>query len=88
MKPIKRTSRFVRHYKTRIAVDIQLRTEFMDAVAIFLHDPAAVRDHALMGRMSRDRAFAVNDEYRVIYTEMADHYLFKDIGKHQQVYYW
>jgi mRNA-degrading endonuclease YafQ of YafQ-DinJ toxin-antitoxin module len=57
-------------------------------VALFLDDPAAVNDHALTGKMSRERAFTINDDYRVIYTEKPDHYLFKDVGTHAQVYYW
>jgi addiction module RelE/StbE family toxin len=88
MKPIKRTRRFIRHYKERISQNQQLCTEFFDTVTIFLHDPTAVNDHALKGRMSRDRAFSINDDYRVIYTDKEDHYLFQDIGTHQQVYYW
>jgi mRNA-degrading endonuclease YafQ of YafQ-DinJ toxin-antitoxin module len=88
MKPIRRTQQFIRHYKVRIARNLQLRTEFADAVAMFLHDPTAVSDHALKGRMTRDRAFSINDDYRVIYADKGDHYLFKDVGTHQQVYYW
>lgn len=55
---------------------------------MFLHNPMAVNDHALKGRMGHDRAFSVNEEYRVVYTIKNDHYLFKDIGTHEQVYYW
>ena len=86
MKPIRRTQRFIRHYRERIARDNLLRQEFLDAVDIFLHDPTAVNDHALKGRMTRDRAFSINDEYRVIYADKEDHYLFKDVGTHEQVY--
>jgi mRNA-degrading endonuclease YafQ of YafQ-DinJ toxin-antitoxin module len=88
MKPIRRTKRFIRHYRERIARNNQLRQEFVEAVGIFLYDPTAVNDHALRGKMSRDRAFSINDEYRVIYADKEDHYLFKDVGTHEQVYYW
>lgn len=86
MKPMKRTTRFVRHYKERIARSQLLRSEFLEAVAVFLDAPANVNDHALKGRISHDRAFAINGDYRVIYIEKPDHYLFKDIGTHEQVY--
>ena len=87
MKPIKRTRRFIRHYRERIARNQQLRTEFLDAVTMFLHDPSAVNDHALKEKMSRDRAFSINADYRVIYADKEDHYLIKDVGTHRQVYY-
>ena len=83
---MKRTRRFIRHYRERIAQHPQLRSEFLDAVTMFLHDPAAVNDHALKGKMSRERAFAINADYRVIYADKEDHYLFKDVGTHRQVY--
>jgi len=51
-----------------------------------LYDPTAVNDHALKSKMSRDRAFSINDDYRVIYADKEDHYLFKDVGAHEQVY--
>lgn len=86
MKPIRRTPRFIRHFKERIARDEQLRQEFLDAVDAFLHDPTAVNDHALRGKMTRDRAFSINEDYRVIYADKEDHYLFKDVGAHEQVY--
>jgi hypothetical protein len=38
--------------------------------------------------MSRDRAFSINADYRVIYTEKDDRFLFKDVGTHLQVYFW
>jgi mRNA-degrading endonuclease YafQ of YafQ-DinJ toxin-antitoxin module len=87
MKPIRRTERFIRHYKERIARNDPLRQEFMDAIDTFLHDPTAVNDHSLKGKMSRDRAFSINADYRVIYADKEDHYLFKDVGTHEQVYY-
>jgi addiction module RelE/StbE family toxin len=88
MKPIKRTRQFIRHYKERIAQNQQLRLDFFDAPEMFLHDPATVNDHALKGKMSRDRAFSISEDYRVIYADKEDHYLFLDVGTHQQVYFW
>ncbi|KKR50335.1 MAG: hypothetical protein UU81_C0050G0009 [Microgenomates group bacterium GW2011_GWC1_41_8] len=87
MKPIKRTKRFDRHYKERIAQNDLLNEDFVDAVDTFLQDPTSVHDHALKGVMTQNRAFSINNDYRVIYEEKDDYYLFKDIGTHVQIYH-
>ena len=86
MKQIRRTNRFKRLYKERIAVDGQLREDFLDSVEAFLEDRNLVDDHALEDVMSGQRAFSINDEYRVVYIEQEEYYLFLNVGTHEQVY--
>ena len=75
-----------RHYKQRIARNEQLRKTFRENVETFLVDKALVRDHQLQGKMGLMRAFCITDDYRLIYLEFAQYYLFDDVGTHAQVY--
>ena len=86
MKRIHRSVQFRRHYKLRIAKDEQLRQEFIESVAAFREDSALVGDHTLEEPMKGERAFAINEDYRVVYVEKKDSFLFKDVGTHDQVY--
>ena len=36
--------------------------------------------------MGGQRAFSINEEYRVVYIEGEDYYLLVDVGTHEQVY--
>lgn len=85
-KPIKYTPRFVHHYRDRIAKDERLKQEFIESVDTFLENPAFVADHPLEDKMSDKRAFSITDEYRVVYREQDEYYLFLDVGTHEQVY--
>lgn len=87
MKPIKHTPRFKRAYDARIAKNAYLREAFFDAVETFVADREIVGDHPLEGRMSRFRAFRIDQDYRVIYVDAEDAYYFVDVGRHRDVYY-
>jgi mRNA-degrading endonuclease YafQ of YafQ-DinJ toxin-antitoxin module len=63
-----------------------LTAAFHESVASFLVDPASVDAHALEGKMGLYRAFSINDDYRVVYTETPEYFLFQDVGTHKQVY--
>lgn len=86
MKEIKYASHFARNYKQRIARDKQLVRDFRDSVDAFLEDRSLVDDHPLEDAMHGKRSFSVDSEYRVIYIERDEYYLFLDIGTHEQVY--
>ena len=86
MKRIHRSVRFRSHYKHRISKDEQLRKDFIESVAAFREDKDLVGDHELEKPMKGERAFAINEEYRVVYVERKDSFLFKDVGTHAQVY--
>jgi len=85
-KPIKYTERFLRNYRERIAKDLALKQEFIDSVDVFLENPAFVADHPLEDVMADKRAFSITDEYRVVYRDNGEYYLFLDVGTHDQVY--
>ena len=36
--------------------------------------------------MEGQRAFSINEEYRVVYLEKTDEYIFLNVGTHAQVY--
>jgi mRNA-degrading endonuclease YafQ of YafQ-DinJ toxin-antitoxin module len=86
MKEIRWSKSFTRHYQQRIAQDEQLTEAFWDSVETFVVEPRLVNDHALQNVMQGKRAFSINEEYRVVYLEKADEYVFLDVGTHEQVY--
>lgn len=86
MKTIKYSSQFIRHYKERIATNDRLKQDFRESVDVFREDRAFVDDHALEDAMSGQRSFSVNEEYRVVYIERKEYYLFINVGTHEQVY--
>ena len=86
MKKIRRTNRFKRLYKERIVVSEHLKRDFIDSVEAFREDRTLVDDHPLSDVMHGRRSFSINSDYRVIYIEKADEYVFVDIGTHEQVY--
>jgi mRNA-degrading endonuclease YafQ of YafQ-DinJ toxin-antitoxin module len=75
-----------RHYQQRIAKDEQLTEAFWESVETFVVDPTLVKDHALQNVMQGKRAFSITEEYRVVYLEKDDEYVFLDVGTHDQVY--
>jgi mRNA-degrading endonuclease YafQ of YafQ-DinJ toxin-antitoxin module len=75
-----------RRYQQRIAKDEQLNEAFWDSLETFVVDPMLVDDHALANVMQGKRAFSINSDYRVIYLERDEYYLFVDVGTHEQVY--
>jgi addiction module RelE/StbE family toxin len=86
MKSIKWSTTFTNQYRQRIRIDEQLQKEFQDSVAMFLADRTVVDDHPLEGKMAGWRAFSINDDYRVVYLERDEYFLFIYVGTHRQVY--
>ena len=87
MKPIKTTRRFDKHFAARIAPHPSLLTAFEGSIEVFLEDRRLVADHQLEGKMALYRAFWITENYRVVYTETPDYFLFQDVGTHDEVYY-
>ena len=63
------TNQFKRHYKRWITRNEPLRQMFLET---------PVGDHPLAGLMSGERAFWINEDYRVIYVEKSDCVLLLD----------
>jgi len=86
MKAIKYSPKFTQHYKERISKDERLVREFLEAVDLFLANRQDSGDHSLGGKMQNKKAFRINKDYRVVYIEREDDFLFLDIGTHEQIY--
>ena len=79
---------FVKNYKKRILPKKKLHKQYEKMVSLFMHDPfhPQLKNHKLRGKMKEYRAFFVDDDCRVIYSETRAQILFLDIGKHEDVY--
>ncbi len=86
MKEIRYSTQFTRHYKQRIARVERLIQDFQESVDAFQEDRTFVDDHPLEDVMEGQRSFSINNEYRVVYVETDDLFVFLDIGTHEQVY--
>jgi mRNA-degrading endonuclease YafQ of YafQ-DinJ toxin-antitoxin module len=85
MKEIRYSPQFTRYYKRRIARDEGLKREYQESVEAFLVARTLVNDHALENVMQGKRAFSINNDYRVIYLERDEYYLFVDVGTEEAV---
>lgn len=86
MKSIKWSATFRKHYKERITKDERLQKAFWDTIDGFLYNRQWVGDHSLQEKMAGKSSFDVTDEYRIVYIEREDNFLFLDVGTHEEVY--
>lgn len=87
MKGIVETKEFKTNYRKRIAKNEQLKKEFLQSIRGFLDDRSSVSDHQLKGKMKLFRAFSINDDYRIVYIEEDDRFIFLNVGTHKEVYF-
>jgi mRNA-degrading endonuclease YafQ of YafQ-DinJ toxin-antitoxin module len=85
-KPIQYSSRFAKHFRSRISPYPKISNQTRKSIKQFLCNPGLVKDHALIGRKVGKRAFSVSGDVRIVYVDLGDRYLFLDIGTHNQVY--
>jgi addiction module RelE/StbE family toxin len=87
MKPIEYSRQFQKHLKLRYAHQPKVIERFKQNLKLFCigvrREP--LNDHALTGKLQGLRAFSVGGDVRAVYQELEDHYLFLDIGSHNQV---
>jgi len=88
MKRIEYSKQFQKRLKQRYGHQPQVIEQFKRRLNLF---EAGVRkepinDHTLTGKLKGLRAFSIGGDIRVVYQETTDHYLFLDIGSHNQVY--
>ncbi len=80
---------FKRSYKKRIKDNPRLKRKFWRKMETFLEDPfyPQLRTHKLSGKLSRQWAFSVDTDCRIIF-EFIDEgqILLIDIGSHDEVY--
>jgi mRNA-degrading endonuclease YafQ of YafQ-DinJ toxin-antitoxin module len=87
MKKIVRTLTFRSHFRSRIQFDLELKEKYYQQVSLFMNgDIQATHPHALKGSMNGLKAFSISSDIRIIYREETTHYIFLDIGTHQQIY--
>lgn len=87
-KVIYRTIHFNKHYIQRIESTPALKKRYIERVNLFLKNPKnpILRSHALIGNKKGQKSFSITGDYRIIFEEFKDYYLFLDIGTHSQVY--
>lgn len=87
-KQIIRSLRFIKNYRKRILKSSKLVLLFEESLSIFVFDRQSelINDHQLKGKMSHLRSFSIDQDYRVIYRERDNDFLFLDVGTHEEVY--
>lgn len=76
-------------YDLRIRPNTKLHDRFLERLKLFCkdHGNPTLHDHPLMGKMSKNRAFSITGDVRVIYRVVDDEVVeFFNIGTHDQVY--
>lgn len=88
MKEIKFTKDFEKEFKKRILPHSNLSKKFKERLKSFQENPQnpALHDHPLTGTKLGKRAFSITGDFRVVYRENIDHFVFYDVGTHNQVY--
>lgn len=87
-KPIYFDNVFVKHYQKRVLKNKKLHELYKKALSFFLENPAhpKLKNHKLKGKLKSRRAFFIDADCRVVYTEESEYFLFLDVGKHDEVY--
>ena len=82
-------STFDKNFAKRIKRNSKLVLKYQKRLSLFIlnsNDPL-LKDHSLTGKKKGLRAFSITGDVRIIYLKIKkDHYLFIDIGSHNQVY--
>ncbi len=88
MKEIKFTKNFEKAFKKRISPHSNLHKKFTERLKSFEENPKnpTLHDHPLTGTKLGKRAFSITGDYRVVYREEVDYFVFYDVGTHNQVY--
>jgi addiction module RelE/StbE family toxin len=80
---------FKKNFKSRILPNKHLLIRYKNRLDVFIKnrwDPI-LKDHKLVGKMTRFRSFSITGDVRVIYKEIQrEKYVFLDVGSHNQVY--
>jgi mRNA interferase YafQ len=87
-KEIVFSKNFKKAYKRRFSGNKKLQKLFQDRLNIFRANPndKILKNHSLKGNLRDYRSFSITGDYRLIYQEVEDYYVFVDIGTHNQVY--
>ena len=79
---------FKKNFRKRISPHENLVKKFEERLELFLKNPKnpLLKDHALIGKRIRLRAFSVTGDIRVVYFMAGDKLYLLDVGTHAQVY--
>lgn len=88
MKPIIRSRRFEKNFRSRISPKPKVKKQFAARLELFKEGVRdyPLDDHPLVGKMKGLRAFSIGGDLRVVYRETEEYYESLDIGSHNQVY--
>ncbi len=80
---------FKKHFNKRILPHSNLLEKFNHRLDLFIKDQShpMLRDHRLIGKLNQARSFSITGDIRIIYLQIKpNHFIFLDIGTHNQVY--
>lgn len=79
---------FQKSYKKRFGGNKKDKEKFIERTILFQNNPndPTLKDHQLKGKKSKQRAFSITGDIRVIYQIIEGTAYFFDIGTHNQVY--
>jgi addiction module RelE/StbE family toxin len=83
------SSSFKKAFRKRVRSNTELEGRFWERLAIFQNQPfdPRLRTHKLSGRLKGLWSFAVDYDFRVVFTFLGDNRaLLVDIGTHKEVY--
>lgn len=86
-KTIKESKGFQSYYENCRKLYKNFNREYLEALELFVIDRSLVYDHELSKRdLKGHRAFAINNDLRVVYLETKNSIIFVRVGSHTEVY--
>ena len=66
----------------------QIKQAVQDTLDLFEEDPhnPVLRNHALTGKYQNFRSIDVTEDWRALYREEKERFLFADLGTHEELY--
>lgn len=74
--------------KQRKAAPVAIKQAFRETLELFAEDPhhPSLRNHALRGKFQDLRSIDITEDWRAVYREEGERFLFVDIGTHETLY--
>jgi addiction module RelE/StbE family toxin len=74
--------------KQRKAAPLEIKQALRDALDLFSEDPThpSLRNHSLTGEYAGFRSIDVTEDWRAVYREEPERFLFMELGTHSQLY--
>jgi addiction module RelE/StbE family toxin len=70
------------------AAPTEIKLAFREAYDLFAENPThpSLRNHLLMGKYAGFRSIDVTEDWRAVYREEPERFLFMEVGTHSQLY--